>query len=101
MICFKNKKILAPMVRVSKLPFRLRKNNKINFKFFKVSLENGADIVFSEELIDRKLLQTKRTFNEKLKIIEYIYEKDNSVVFQTCKEDHPLILQIGTSSPEF
>jgi tRNA-dihydrouridine synthase len=42
---YRNKNILAPMVRVGTLPFRL------------LAAEFGADIVFSEELIAQKLIK--------------------------------------------
>lgn len=48
---FKNKTILAPMVRIGTLPMRL------------LSLDYGADIVYSEELIDWKLLRCERRAN--------------------------------------
>lgn len=46
-----NKIILAPMVRVGTLPMRL------------LALDYGADIVYSEELIDWKLLRSVRRVN--------------------------------------
>lgn len=48
---FDNKLILAPMVRVCTLPMRL------------LALEYGADLVYTEELIDWKLLNSKRVEN--------------------------------------
>lgn len=48
---YTNKIILAPMVRVGTLPTRL------------LSLRYGADIVYSEEIIDFKLLRTYRYDN--------------------------------------
>lgn len=50
---YRNKVILAPMVRIGTLPMRL------------LSLDYGADIVYSEELIDRKLLRCERRLNGK------------------------------------
>lgn len=50
---YTNRVILAPMVRVCTLPMRL------------LALEYGADLVYSEELIDWKLLNTKRVENSK------------------------------------
>lgn len=50
---YRNKLILAPMVRVGTLPFRL------------LSSRYGADIVYTEELIDWKLLKTTRKINGK------------------------------------
>lgn len=48
---YRNKLILAPMVRVGTLPIRL------------LALRYGADIVYTEELIDWKLLKTTRRVN--------------------------------------
>jgi len=51
---YKNKLILAPMVRIGTLPMRL------------LALDYGADIVYTEELIDRKLLRSIRRENGKI-----------------------------------
>lgn len=48
---YKNKVILAPMVRVGTLPMRL------------LALEYGADLVYTEELIDLKLIKSTRRIN--------------------------------------
>lgn len=50
---YRNKNILAPMVRCGTLAFRL------------LALEYGADIVYSEEIIDFKMLNVKRIQNGK------------------------------------
>lgn len=52
-IDYKNKIVLAPMVRVGTLPMRL------------LALRYGADIVYSEEIIDFKLLKCYRQINGK------------------------------------
>lgn len=52
-LTYSNKVILAPMVRVGTLPMRL------------LSLDYGADIVYSEELVDWKLLRAERRINGK------------------------------------
>ena len=51
---YNNKLILAPMVRIGTLPMRL------------LALDYGADIVYTEELIDRKLLRSIRRENGKI-----------------------------------
>lgn len=51
---YDNKVILAPMVRIGTLPMRL------------LALDYGADIVYTEELIDRKLLRSIRRENGKM-----------------------------------
>lgn len=48
---YDNKIILAPMVRVGTLPMRL------------LALRYGAEIVYSEEIIDWKLLKSYRQVN--------------------------------------
>lgn len=50
-LTYDNKVILAPMVRVGTLPMRL------------LALDYGADIVYSEELIDWKFLRSVRRVN--------------------------------------
>lgn len=86
---YANKIIMAPMVRIGTLPMRL------------LALEYGADIVYTEELIDRKLLRSVRRENDILGTIDYVDETDGSLTFQTCeREREKVVLQIGTCSPE-
>jgi len=83
---YRGKMILAPMVKVGTLPMRL------------LALEYGADIVYTEELIDWRLLNSNRVVNTALGTIDYIDKTDNSLIFRTCeKERGHLVLQIGTS----
>lgn len=49
-----NKIILAPMVRINTLPMRL------------LALDYGADIVYTEELIDYRLIRCYRKINGNL-----------------------------------
>lgn len=85
---YDNKLILAPMVRIGTLPMRL------------LALDYGADIVYTEELIDRKLLRSTRRENDVLGTIDYIDKTDGTVVFRTCpREREHVVLQIGTSDP--
>ncbi|EEC10364.1 tRNA-dihydrouridine synthase, putative [Ixodes scapularis] len=87
-IDYKNKVILAPMVRIGTLPMRL------------LALHYGADLVYSEELIDYRLLKCQRLENQVLGTVDYI-DDDHQIVFRTCeKERGKNILQIGTCSPE-
>lgn len=51
MINYCNKLILAPMVRGSKLPMRL------------LALRYGADLVYTDELIDLSFLMSQRRVN--------------------------------------
>lgn len=48
---FKGVKALAPMVRAGRTPLRV------------LALEYGADLVYSEEIIDEKLIKSKRFVN--------------------------------------
>lgn len=52
-LSYANKIILAPMVRIGTLPTRL------------LALRHGADIVYSEEIVDWRLLKTYREVNGK------------------------------------
>ncbi|EME31439.1 tRNA-dihydrouridine synthase 2 isoform 2 [Galdieria sulphuraria] len=83
----KVKKVLAPMVRVGTLPMRL------------LALEYGADLVYSEEIIDRNFLDCYIHNNEKYSIKEWISNKTQLCFFSTCNQerDH-LIVQLGTSN---
>ncbi|XP_031849379.1 dihydrouridine synthase 2 isoform X2 [Nomia melanderi] len=84
-LTYENKLILAPMVRVGTLPMRL------------LALDYGADIVYTEELIDWKLLRSFRRVNDVLGTIDYIDKTDGTVTFRTCpRERDKVVLQIGT-----
>lgn len=85
---YENKIILAPMVRVNSLPFRL------------LCLRHGADLVYSEELVDHRVVTCKRVENELLGTIDFI-DKDNRVIFRTCPEERDrVVFQLGSSDPE-
>lgn len=86
---YRKKIVLAPMVRVGTLPMRL------------LALSYGADIVYTEELIDWKLLKTTRRINSVLGTIDFVDETDGTIVFRTCDaEKAQVVLQIGTCSAE-
>ena len=85
---YTDKLILAPMVRMGTLPFRL------------LCLEYGADIVFTEEIIDHKLIKSQRILNPVLNTIDYI-DNTGCVVLRTCATERDrVVLQIGTSCHE-
>ncbi|KAM6065396.1 tRNA-dihydrouridine(20) synthase [NAD(P)+]-like isoform 1-T1 [Theristicus caerulescens] len=87
-LCFRGKKILAPMVRVGTLPMRL------------LALDYGADIVYCEELIDIKMLQCKRVINEVLETVDFVAPNER-VVFRTCeRERHHVVFQMGSADAE-
>ncbi|CAK1549872.1 unnamed protein product [Leptosia nina] len=89
MLIYENKLVLAPMVRIGTLPMRI------------LALRYGADIVYSEELIDWKFLRSRRKYNEILKTIDYIDQTDGTIVFRTNEEEHgKVVLQLGTCDSE-
>lgn len=88
-LTYNNKIILAPMVRVGTLPMRL------------LALDYGADIVYTEELIDWKFLRTIRRINDVLRTVDFIDRSDGTVVFRTCeREKERVVVQLGTCDPE-
>ncbi|KAL1124132.1 hypothetical protein AAG570_001902 [Ranatra chinensis] len=77
------------MVRIGTLPMRL------------LALKFGADLVYTEELIDWKLLRSNRRVNDVLQTVDYVDRTDGTIVFRTCQQEKPyVILQLGTSDPE-
>lgn len=86
---YENKVILAPMVRVGTLPMRL------------LALSFGADIVYTEEIIDWKLLKSERRVNDVLKTVDYVDKTDGTIIFRTCEEERDkVVLQLGTANAE-
>ncbi|KAG8437786.1 hypothetical protein GDO86_008479 [Hymenochirus boettgeri] len=87
-LSFQKKTILAPMVRVGTLPMRL------------LALDYGADIVYTEELVDKKMLQCKRVVNDILHTVDFVSPTER-IIFQTCeREHHHVVFQMGTSDAE-
>eukprot|EP00051_Salpingoeca_urceolata_P019104 m.275012 g.275012 ORF g.275012 m.275012 type:complete len:230 (+) comp19349_c0_seq10:229-918(+) len=84
---YANKHILAPMVRIGTLPSRL------------LALRYGADLVYSEELIDFRVIACQRVENKALGSVDFV-GPDGVVTFRTCPEetDH-VIFQMGTADP--
>ncbi|KAF2084202.1 FMN-linked oxidoreductase [Saccharata proteae CBS 121410] len=100
---YRNKVVLAPMVRSGELPSRL------------TALKYGADLVWGPETIDRALIGTTRRENPVTGTIDFTRysnngvknpvinpEKKESVIFRLHpeKEKGRLIHQIGTANPE-
>ena len=82
---------LAPMVRAGSLALR------------SLALDYGCDLVWSEELIDFKLIETRRVENRDLNTIDYLVDyRDKTVVFfrTHASEKGRIILQLGTGSPD-
>ncbi|KAL6529989.1 hypothetical protein OROMI_028634 [Orobanche minor] len=85
---YRDKLVLAPMVRVGTLPFRL------------LAAEYGADITYGEEIIDHKLLKCERRINEVLGAVDVVEKGTENVVFRTCHEEKSrVVFQMGTSDP--
>eukprot|EP00250_Pteridium_aquilinum_P035055 c8533_g1_i1 orf=134-1168(+) len=83
---WRGKHILAPMVRVGMLPFRL------------LAADYGADITYGEELVDHKVIKCTREVNEMLGTIDIIDKSTREVVFRTCElEKRRVVCQFGTS----
>ena len=57
---YRNKMIMAPMVKIGFTPARL------------LALDYGADIVYTEEIIDWRLLRCSRIQNPVLNTVDYI-----------------------------
>eukprot|EP00268_Persea_americana_P042088 TRINITY_DN4206_c0_g1_i5.p1 TRINITY_DN4206_c0_g1~~TRINITY_DN4206_c0_g1_i5.p1 ORF type:complete len:273 (+),score=52.27 TRINITY_DN4206_c0_g1_i5:144-962(+) len=84
---YRNKLVLAPMVRVGTLPFRL------------LAAEYGADITYGEEIIDHKMVKCERRINESLGTIDFVEKGTGNVAFRTCSEErNRVVFQIGTSN---
>ena len=98
---YANKIILAPMVKAGRTPLRL------------LALDYGADLVYTEEIVDLKLLQSKRVVNgsfifhfsyinvslDILNTVDYTLE-DEVVLRISTQEKSKIVLQIGTNNPE-
>uniref|UniRef100_A0A5B6YVF9 Putative tRNA-dihydrouridine(20) synthase [NAD(P)+]-like isoform X3 n=1 Tax=Davidia involucrata TaxID=16924 RepID=A0A5B6YVF9_DAVIN len=83
---YKNKLVLAPMVRVGTLPFRL------------LAAAYGADITYGEEIIDHKLIKCERRINDVIGSTDIVEKGTENVVFRTCNEERSrVVFQIGTS----
>jgi len=98
-VCYDNKLVLAPMVRVGTLPFRL------------LAASYGAEIVYTEEIVDLKLVKTERRVDPIKGIVEYVVRQENNngleaTVFSTlavpgrAREGAHVILQLGTGGAE-
>ncbi|XP_056272689.1 tRNA-dihydrouridine(20) synthase [NAD(P)+]-like [Pseudoliparis swirei] len=87
-LSFRNITALAPMVRVGTLPMRL------------LALDYGADVVYSEELIDIKMAKCHRVVNEVLDTVDFV-APDDRVMFRTCeREKDRVVFQMGTADPD-
>eukprot|EP00727_Mastigamoeba_balamuthi_P006858 m51a1_g2793 hypothetical protein (384) ;mRNA; r:64077-65518 len=87
-LSFDGQLFLAPMVRVCSLPFRV------------LARRHGAHACWTDEIIDHKLVACRRVENAALGTTDLVYDKDGTVALRTCPRDRPLIVQLGTASPE-
>ena len=78
---------LAPMVRVGSFPFRL------------TCLEYGADIVYTEEIIDKRMLLAQRVENAALGTVDMVDKSGKGTCFRSSRavEGGRLVLQLGTA----
>ncbi len=84
-----NMPLCAASVHQGTLPFRA------------LALRYGADTVFTEEVIDRRVVNAVRTENPVLETIDYVEgrgKKGNATPFQTCPalERGRVVYQVGT-----
>ncbi|OQN97765.1 hypothetical protein B0A48_16086 [Cryoendolithus antarcticus] len=99
---YRNKIVLAPMVRSGELPSRL------------LALKYGADLVWGPETIDKALIGTTRAVNPRTKTVDFTRVSSNglknpvlsldqreSLIYRLhpAREGKKLIYQIGTSNP--
>lgn len=96
---YRNKIVLAPMVRSGELPSRL------------LALKYGADLVWGPETIDRSMIGTQRQVNPRNGTIEFTRVPSNggranktakkSIIYRIDpeREKGRLIFQLGTADP--
>ncbi|KAL9620557.1 MAG: hypothetical protein Q9160_004918 [Pyrenula sp. 1 TL-2023] len=97
---YRNKIVLAPMVRSGELPCRL------------LALSYGADLVWGPETVDRSMIGTTRRVNPRTGCIEWSRSSSNggrkdmpvkeNVLYRIdpIREKGKLIFQVGTASPD-
>ncbi|KGO57580.1 tRNA-dihydrouridine synthase [Penicillium expansum] len=97
---YRNKIVLAPMVRSGELPSRL------------LALKYGADLVWGPETIDRSMIGAERRVNPRNGTIEFTRMPSNggrpnkptkeSIIYRIdpAREKGRLIFQLGTANPE-
>ncbi|TXT08625.1 hypothetical protein VHUM_02753 [Vanrija humicola] len=84
---YRDKLVLAPMVRTGTLPTRL------------LSLYYGAGLVWSPEIVDKAIIGATRTVDPETGVITY--SKGQGPIFTTHPIEKPfLIFQIGSANPE-
>ena len=71
---------LAPMVRMNTTPFR------------QLCLKHGADYVYTEEIIDRKLVYCKRVENQEMGTVDFVSTRDYNLVLRTSAEERSKLI---------
>ena len=86
----KKLRCLAPMVRANSTPLRI------------LALDYGADIVYSEELIARRLELCTRKENEELKTIDFVDASGRTTCLRVdpIREKNRLVVQLGAADGE-
>ena len=87
-INFRKGLFLAPMVRIGSLPTRL------------LSLQYGADLVWSPEIVDRAIIGCERIVDDKTGKVAFVREGKEILTTHSIERDR-LIFQLGSSSPEW
>ena len=83
---YTGKNVCAPMVRISTLATRL------------LAHEYGADLVYGEELVDKRFMHCRRILNKELGSVDFIDAK-GTLTFRTVPEERErVVFQVGTSS---
>nr|CAB3240142.1 tRNA-dihydrouridine(20) synthase [NAD(P)+]-like [Phallusia mammillata] len=84
---YEGKVILAPMVKLGRLPMRL------------LALKYGADLVYTDEIFSQQLKHCTRTKDDRLGLVNFTCGDFH--LFQTCAaERKKVILQMGTNDPD-
>eukprot|EP00842_Homolaphlyctis_polyrhiza_P007107 jgi/Hompol1/986/HPOL_002625-RA len=98
-LSYANKLILAPMVRVGTTPMRLATDVCADTDSHPTC--NGPDIVYSPEIVDRRLMRSVRVVNETLGTIDYVDESTGGLNLRIHpSEQGRLVVQIGSANPE-
>lgn len=91
---YRNKAVLAPMVRIGTLPMRL------------LAIRYGADLVYSPEIIAHRLAKCTRVVNgmhrliaEKLSTVDFVDPAGTLALRVHPSEQARLIVQIGSADP--
>ena len=87
-INYKDVEVLAPMVRACTLPLRLE------------CLKYGADLVYTEEMIDKKLVNARRHVNTDFGTVDYLQKlPERALIWTTCPAERKrLVCQLGTAN---